>query len=61
MTSATSRLVASATNDSYALVRQSALEALSSFDRPAAGAVARRMAASDPEPRVREAARALER
>ena len=55
------RLAASATDDPFALVRQSALEALSSFDPRTAGTIARRMAASDPEPRVREVARSLER
>lgn len=59
--SASPRLAASATDDPFALVRQSALEALSSFDPRTAGAIARRMAASDPEPRVREVARSLER
>ena len=58
---ATAPLAASASADSYALVRQSALEALSSFDPQAAGPIARRMATSDPEPRVREVARTLER
>lgn len=61
LASAAPRLAASASDDPYALVRQSALEALSSFDAQAAAVVARRMAVDDPEPRVREAARALER
>lgn len=59
--SATARLAASATDDPYALVRQSALEALSSYDPRTAGVIARRMASSDPEPRVREVARSLQR
>jgi tetratricopeptide (TPR) repeat protein/HEAT repeat protein len=53
------RLTDAATTDSYAFVREAALDALSTFDRPAAVALARRMAAGDPEPRVREAAAAL--
>jgi cellulose synthase operon protein C len=53
------RLTDAATGDAYAFVREAALDALGSFDRPAARALARRMAASDPEPRVREAAAAL--
>jgi HEAT repeat protein len=48
-----------ATKDPYALVRQAALEALASFDASGARAVAARVAASDPEPRVRDAARAI--
>jgi hypothetical protein len=42
-------------------VRQAALEALASFDGAAAGALAARMAAGDPEPRVRDTAKALAR
>jgi hypothetical protein len=53
------RLSEAATRDAYALVRQAALEALASFDASAARALGTRMAASDPEPRVREAARAI--
>jgi tetratricopeptide (TPR) repeat protein len=53
------RLGVAATKDSYALVRQAALEAYASFDAAAARALASRMMASDPEPRVREAARAI--
>ena len=53
------RLVEAATRDSYALVRQAALDALATFDASAARALATRMAASDPEPRVREAAKAI--
>lgn len=48
-----------ATSDPYAFVRQAALTALVTFDRAGAQALARRMAASDPEPKVREAAAAL--
>jgi HEAT repeat protein len=48
-----------ATKDSYALVRQAALEALAGFDATAARALASRMATADPEPRVREAAQAI--
>jgi HEAT repeat protein len=47
------------TKDAYALVRQAALEALAGFDAAAARALASRMAASDPEPRVRDAAQAI--
>jgi HEAT repeat protein len=48
-----------AIKDTYALVRQAALEALSAFDTPGARALATRMAAADPEPRVREGAQAI--
>ena len=53
------RLSEAATKDSYALVRQAALEALAGFDGPGARALAARVATSDPEPRVREAAQAI--
>jgi HEAT repeat protein len=53
---ASRRLTEAATRDAYALVRQAALEALAGFDSAAAQALAKRMAASDPEPRVREVA-----
>ena len=53
------RLVQAATSDPYALVRQAALEAMASFDVPGARSLAARMAESDPEPRVREAAKAI--
>ena len=53
------RLRAAATNDAYALVRQSALEALATFDEAGARDLALHMASSDSEPRVREAAAAL--
>jgi hypothetical protein len=48
-----------ASKDGYALVRQAALEAFASFDAAGAKALATRMAAGDPEPRVRDAARAI--
>jgi hypothetical protein len=51
------RLTEAATHDTYALVRQAALEALASFDRAAGAALGARMAETDPEPRVREVAR----
>lgn len=56
---AVASLTQSATTDSYALVRQAALEALASFDASSARPLAARLAASDPEPRVRDAARAI--
>jgi hypothetical protein len=56
---ASARLADAATRDVYALVRQAALEALASFDTPGARALASRMVTEDPEPRVREAAKAL--
>jgi hypothetical protein len=56
-----SRLADAAARDSYALVRQASLEALASFDAAGARVVAQRMATTDPEPRVREAAAALTR
>jgi hypothetical protein len=56
---AVARLTDAATKDTYALVRQAALESLASFDAGAARAVAARIATSDPEPRVRDAARAI--
>ena len=57
---ASRRLIEAATSDAYALVRQAALESLATFDGPGARTLAARVAAVDPEPRVREAARALE-
>ncbi len=42
--------------DTYALVRQAALEALATCDRTAARRLAQTLAAGDPEPRVRETA-----
>jgi hypothetical protein len=56
---ASARLVEAAMKDAYALVRQAALESLASFDSAGGRALAARVAASDPEPRVREAAKAL--
>jgi tetratricopeptide (TPR) repeat protein/HEAT repeat protein len=53
------RLNETAANDSYALVRQAALESLASFDTTSARSLAARLAVGDPEPRVREAARAI--
>jgi cellulose synthase operon protein C len=55
------RLADAAAKDAYALVRQAALEALASFDAQGARVLAQRVAATDPEPRVREAASALAR
>jgi len=48
-----------ALKDSYALVRQAALEAIAAFDRTGARLLAARMATGDPEPRVREGAQAI--
>jgi cellulose synthase operon protein C len=48
-----------ATKDTYALVRQAALESLASFDAASGRTLAARMAATDPEPRVRDAAQAI--
>jgi tetratricopeptide (TPR) repeat protein len=48
-----------AVSDGYALVREAALSAFAAFDPAGARGLAVRMAASDPEPRVREAAAAL--
>ena len=59
--SASPPLQEAATKDAYALVRQAALEALASFDAASAGAVASRLAATDPEPRVRDTAKAIAR
>jgi tetratricopeptide (TPR) repeat protein len=50
-----------AARDAYALVRQASLEALASFDPQGARSLAQRMATTDPEPRVRDAALALTR
>jgi tetratricopeptide (TPR) repeat protein len=54
-------LARAATSDPYALVRQAALEALDASDPAAAQALAHQLVASDPEPRVRDSARAIER
>jgi cellulose synthase operon protein C len=56
---ASRRLADAAVGDAYALVRQAALEALASFDAQDARTLATRVASTDPEPRVREAARAI--
>jgi tetratricopeptide (TPR) repeat protein len=53
------KLGEAAAKDGYALVRQAALEALATYDAAAARALAARMATSDPEPRVRDAAKAI--
>jgi hypothetical protein len=52
-------LRSSATRDDYALVREAALKALASFDAAGGRALAEQLAASDPEPRLRETARAI--
>jgi tetratricopeptide (TPR) repeat protein/HEAT repeat protein len=52
-------LTEAATRDAYALVRQAAVEAFAAFDAAGARPLATRMAASDAEPRVRDAARAI--
>jgi tetratricopeptide (TPR) repeat protein/HEAT repeat protein len=52
-------LVEAATRDAYALVREAALRALASFDPRGAAALAKVLADSDPEPRVRETAKEL--
>ncbi|MDP9033783.1 MAG: HEAT repeat domain-containing protein, partial [Myxococcota bacterium] len=56
---ASPELVAVATRDPYALVREAALESLASFDAAAAKVLAMRMAGTEPEPRVRDTARAV--
>ncbi|MBX3185886.1 MAG: tetratricopeptide repeat protein [Labilithrix sp.] len=53
---ASRQLKEAATKESYALVREAALVALASYDKAEASALAATMAASDPEPRVRETA-----
>ena len=60
-TGAGPHLADAAAKDTYALVRQASLEALASFDPATARVLAQRVAATDPEPRVREAASALAR
>jgi tetratricopeptide (TPR) repeat protein len=52
-------LAEAATKDRYALVRQASLESLASFDPAGARTLAARVAATDPESRVRDAARAI--
>ena len=59
--SAATWLTRAASQDAYALVREAALEALATFDPSGASVLARQMAASDPEPRVRAAASTLAR
>jgi HEAT repeat protein len=49
----------SATTDDYALVREAALTSLASFDAVGSRELAERMAANDPEPRLRDAARGI--
>jgi HEAT repeat protein len=56
---ASRRLSDAASRDSYALVREKALESLAAFDSRGAHTLATTMAASDPEPRVRDAALAI--
>ncbi len=53
---ATPLLEEAAKNDTYALVREAALLALSSYDTASAAKLAAGMAKSEPEPRVRETA-----
>jgi len=48
-----------ATHDGYALVREASLTALGLFNAARARTLAAQMVASDPEPRVRDAARAI--
>ena len=59
--SAATWLTRAASQDAYALVREAAREALATFDPSGASVLARQMAASDPEPRVRAAASTLAR
>jgi hypothetical protein len=56
---ASTALAHAAARDEYALVREAALRALAAFDPDSARPLARQLAASDAEPRVREAARAV--
>ncbi len=53
---ATRQLKDAATKEPYALVREAALVALASYDRPAGDELAARMVTGDAEPRVRETA-----
>jgi cellulose synthase operon protein C len=53
---ATKQLKEAATKEAYALVREAALVALSTYDKAEASQLAGTMAQSDPEPRVRETA-----
>jgi tetratricopeptide (TPR) repeat protein/HEAT repeat protein len=56
---AVAELTQAASSDSYAMVREASLDALVNVDPKAAIALAERMVASDPEPRVRDAAKAV--
>lgn len=58
---ATAELQSAARKDAYALVREAALKALATFDPPSATTLAKTMAETDPEPRVRETAKARAR
>jgi len=51
----------SAKNDPYALVREASLKALATFDKPGASTLAAQIASTDPEPRVRETAKSLQK
>jgi hypothetical protein len=53
---ASRHLRVAALRDGYALVREAALVAMSTYDSAGARALGAQMAASDPEPRVRETA-----
>ena len=53
---ATKQLKEAATKESYALVREAALVALSTYDKAEASQLAATVATTDPEPRVRETA-----
>jgi cellulose synthase operon protein C len=48
-----------AIHDDFALVREAALAALARFDPGSARQIATQLAAADPEPRVRDSARAV--
>jgi HEAT repeat protein len=54
--SATHHLEEAATKEPFALVREAALLALASYDKPAAAQLAAVLAQTDPEPRVRDTA-----
>jgi len=53
---ATKQLKEAATKETYALVREAALVALSTYDKAEASQLAATIATTDPEPRVRETA-----
>jgi len=55
----TRQLKEAAQKEPYALVREAALLALASYDKAEAARVAQALAASDPEPRVRETAKKI--